>query len=187
MIIGDQIRFRGIEKEDLPHFVRWLNDPEVRQGLSLRYPLSLAEEEEWFAAMIKRPPQERPLAIEIQPDSHKDVWVFVGNCGFINTNWENRNAEIGVHIGEKRYWDQGFGTKAMRLILKHGFDSLNFHRIYLRVFETNQRAIRSYQKAGFTLEGKMREAQYLNGRYVDVLFMSILQHEWQLETERKAS
>ena len=109
----------------------------------------------------------------------------MGNCGFINTDWENRSAEIGLHIGEKKYWDQGFGTKAMRLILKHGFDSLNFHRIYLRVFETNQRAIRSYQKAGFTMEGKMREAQYLDGRYVDVLFLSVLQHEWQMETERK--
>ena len=49
MIIGDQIRYRAIEKEDLPNFVKWLNDPEVRQGLSLVMPLSLAEEEEWFA------------------------------------------------------------------------------------------------------------------------------------------
>lgn len=181
MILGDRIRFRAIEKDDLPHFVRWLNDPDVRQGLCMRYPLSLAEEENWFAEMIKRPPEQRPMAIEIQPDPEKDQWVFVGNCGFINTNWEDRSAEIGIHIGEKGYWDQGYGTKAMGLILKFGFDSLNFHRIYLRVFETNQRAIRSYEKAGFVLEGKMREAQYLNGAYVDVLFMSVLQPEWKKE------
>ena len=180
MIIGDRIRFRAIEKEDLPLFVRWLNDPDVRQGLSMRYPLSLAEEENWFAAMIKRPPEERPMAIEIQPDPEKDDWVFVGNCGFINTNWEDRSAEIGIHIGEKAYWDQGHGTRAMELVLKFGFDSLNFHRIYLRVFETNHRAIRSYEKAGFVLEGKMREAQFLNGSYVDVLFMSMLQPEWKM-------
>jgi RimJ/RimL family protein N-acetyltransferase len=181
MIIGDQIRFRAIEKEDLPNFVRWLNDPEVRQGLCLRYPLSLAEEEEWFAAMIKRPPQERPMAIEIQPDPDKDTWVFVGNLGFFDVNWENRSAEIGIHIGEKEYWNQGFGTEAMRLILKYGFESLNLHRLYLRVFETNQRAIRSYQKAGFIIEGKMRQAHFVNGTYIDVLLMSILQQEWQNE------
>jgi RimJ/RimL family protein N-acetyltransferase len=181
MIIGDQIRFRAIEKEDLPNFVRWLNDPEVRQGLCMRYPLSLAEEEEWFATMIKRPPQERPMAIEIQLDPNQDTWEFVGNLGFFDVNWENRSAEIGIHIGEKEYWDKGFGTKAMRLILKYGFESLNLHRLYLRVFETNQRAIRSYQKAGFKTEGKMRQAHFMNGTYIDVLLMSILQQEWRNE------
>ena len=69
----------------------------------------------------------------------------------------------------------------MELVLKFGFDSLNFHRIYLRVFETNHRAIRSYEKVGFVLEGKMREAQFLNGSYVDVLFMSMLQPEWKMK------
>jgi len=181
MILGDQIRLRAIEKDDLPSFVRWLNDPDVCQWLCMRYPLSLAEEEEWFAKMIKRPPAERPMAIEIQPDPKKDTWVFVGNCGFFDVSWENRSAEIGIHIGEKAYWDKGFGTKAMELILQFGFQSLNFHRIFLRVFENNQRAIRSYQKVGFIMEGRMRQAHYMNGKYVDVLLMSILQPEWQNE------
>lgn len=181
MIVGNRIRFRAIEKEDLPSFVRWLNDPEVKQGLSLLYPLSLAEEEEWFTATLKKAPRERPMAIEIQPDPQKDHWVFVGNCGFFDINLENRSAEIGIHIGEKKYWNKGFGTNAIRLALKHGFANMNLHRIYLRVYESNLRAIRSYEKAGFLLEGKMREAQYMNGKYVDVLLMSILRHEWQHE------
>ena len=179
MIIGDQIRFRAIEKEDLPYFVKWLNDPEVRQGLSLLVPLSLAEEEDWFEGVLKRSPFERPLAIEIQPDPKKEDWVFVGNCGLIAIDWQNRSAEIGIHIGEKEYWDQGFGTKAMRLMLKHSFNNLNLHRLWLRVFEINQRAIRSYEKAGFIQEGKFRQAQYLDGKYVDVMIMSMLQNEWQ--------
>lgn len=181
MIVGDGIRFRAMEKEDLPMFVLWLNDPEVREGLSMRYPLSLAEEEEWYANMIKRPPQERPLAIEVQSDAQKDLWEMVGNCGFFDTRWEDRSAQIGIQIGEKKYWDKGFGTKAVRLLLKYGFENLNFHRLYLRVFETNQRAIRSYEKAGFSVEGTMREAQFKNGEYVDVLLMSILEHEWRNE------
>lgn len=179
MIIGDQIRFRAIEKEDLPCFVKWLNDPEVRQGLSLLVPLSLAEEEDWFEGVLKRSPFERPLAIEIQPDPKKEDWVFVGNCGLIAIDWQNRSAEIGIHIGEKEYWDQGFGTKAMRLMLKHGFNNLNLHRLWLRVFENNQRAIRSYEKARFIQEGNFRQAQYLDGKYVDVMIMSMLQNEWQ--------
>ena len=64
-------------------------------------------------------------------------------------------------------------------MLKHGFENLNLHRLWLRVFKNNQRAIRSYEKAGFTLEGKFREAQYLEGKYVDVMIMSMLYSEWQ--------
>jgi RimJ/RimL family protein N-acetyltransferase len=179
MIIGDRIRFRAIEKADLPNFVHWLNDPEVRQGLSLIHPLSLAEEEEWFKAVLQNPPEGRPLAIEIQPEPGKDEWVFVGNCGLMNIQWENRSAEVGIHIGEKKYWNQGFGSKAMKLMCKHVFDDLNLHRLWLRVFQTNQRAIRAYEKAGFVQEGRMREAQYLDGRYVDVLIMSVLHSEWR--------
>jgi len=179
MILGEQIRFRAIEKEDLPYFVKWLNDPEVRQGLSLLVPFSLAEEENWFEEILKKPQFEKPMAIEIQPDPQVDEWIFVGNCGLFGIDWQNRFAEIGIFIGEKGYWNQGFGTNAIRLILKHGFENLNLHRIWLRVFETNQRAIRSYEKAGFTQEGKFRQAQYLDGKYVDVMIMSMLKSEWQ--------
>jgi RimJ/RimL family protein N-acetyltransferase len=181
MIIGDGIRFRGIEREDLPSFVRWLNDPEVRRGLSLRMPLSLSQEEEWFSELSKGSPYERPMAIEILPDPKKDEWVFVGNCGLIDIDWQNRQAEMGIHIGEKKYWNKGFGTKAVQLLLKHGFETLNLHRLWLRVFESNQRAIRSYEKAGFKLEGRFRKAQFIEGMYEDVMIMSMLQPEWQGE------
>jgi RimJ/RimL family protein N-acetyltransferase len=179
MIVGDQVRFRAIEKDDLPSFVHWLNDPEVKGGLSVLYPISLAEEEEWFKDMLKKAPRERPMAIEIQPDPGEDRWVFVGNCGFINIDLENRSGEIGIHIGEKDYWNQGYGTKTIQLLLNHGFNNINLHRIFLRVFESNQRAVRTYEKAGLILEGKMREAQYIDGSYEDVLLMSVLRHEWQ--------
>lgn len=179
MIIGEQIRYRAIEKEDLPYFTQWLNDPEVREGLSLIMPFSLTEEEEWFAGLSKRPPFEKPLAMEIQPDPQVDKWIFVGNCGLFGIDWQNRFAEVGIFIGEKGYWNQGFGTKAIKLILKFGFEDLNLHRIWLQVYETNQRAMRSYEKAGFTSEGKLREAHYNDGEYVDVIIMSVLKHEWQ--------
>jgi diamine N-acetyltransferase len=178
MIIGDQIRLRAIEKDDLPFYVKWLNDPEVKRGLSIILPLSLAEEEDWFEEMRKRSPFERPLAIEIQPNPKKDEWVFVGNGGFFGIDWQNRMAEIGIHIGEKKYWDQGFGTGTMQLFVKHGFENLNLNRVWLRVFETNSRAIRSYEKAGFIHEGKYRQGQYIEGKYVDVMIMSVLRSEW---------
>ena len=106
MIIGDGVRFRGIEKEDLPFYVKWLNDPEVRRGLSLLMPLSLAEEEQWFADLSKRSPFERPMAIVIQPDPNKDRWVFIGNCGFIDIT-----GKTGQQRWEFTLAKRNFGTK----------------------------------------------------------------------------
>jgi RimJ/RimL family protein N-acetyltransferase len=179
MILGDQVRLRAIERADLPFYVKWLNDPEVRQGLTLYLPLSMAEEEEWFESVLKREPYERPLAIDIQPDPDVDEWIFVGGCGFFGFDWQSRVAEIGLHTGVKQYWNKGFGTRITDLICKHGFETLNLNRIWLRVFETNQQAIRVYEKVGFSVEGRYREGQFLDGRYVDVMIMSMLHSEWK--------
>lgn len=176
MIYGKRIRFRHAEREDLPFFVAWLNNPEVRAGLSLYLPLSLAEEEQWFENMLKLPNDERPLVIEAQLG---DNWKPIGNCGYHNLEWRNRVAEVGIVIGEKSYWNQGYGSEAMSLLLQHGFNTLNLNRIFLRVYETNKRAIHTYEKAGFIQEGRLRQAQYQEGNYIDVLVMSVLRTEWQ--------
>lgn len=175
MIDGDRIRLRHVEKEDLPQFVEWLNDPEISQGLSMHTPLSMAEEENWFDKMLKSPNEERPLCIEARQD---DGWQLIGNSGFFSIDWRNRNAELGIFIGDKNYWDQGYGTEGVRLLLRHGFSTLNLHRIFLRVFEDNPRAIRAYEKAGFIHEGRQRQAEYHDGQFHDVLFMSVLRPEW---------
>jgi RimJ/RimL family protein N-acetyltransferase len=72
----------------------------------------------------------------------------------------------------------------MKLFVGYGFDSLNFHSITLHVYETNPRAKRSYEKAGFTVDGRLREARYLEGKYEDVFIMSILKNEWNSEEKK---
>jgi RimJ/RimL family protein N-acetyltransferase len=88
-------------------------------------------------------------------------------------------------IGDKRHWNKGLGTEAMQLLLKHGFETLNLHRIYLRVFANNPRAIRSYEKAGFVVDGRLREAHFADGVYIDDLLMSVLRPEWQARNQSK--
>jgi len=176
VIIGEGIRLRAIEKSDLPNFTRWLNDPEVRCHLEINTPLSMGQEETWYKDVLTQPLAAQPLGIEIETD---DGWLLIGNIGFRNINHRNRSAEVGIFIGEKDYWNHGYGSAAMRLMLKHGFENFNYHRIYLNVLETNPRGIRSYQKVGFTEEGRLRDDCYLEGRYVDVLMMGILRNEWQ--------
>ncbi|MCU0489376.1 MAG: GNAT family N-acetyltransferase, partial [Anaerolineales bacterium] len=170
MIYSGRIRLRAPERSDIPRFVAWLNDPEVRAGLLVSLPLSTADEEGWFEAMLKRPLEEHPLTIEVRQG---DDWLPVGNCGFHNIDWRCRAAEVGIFIGEKSLWNQGYGTEVMRLLLKHGFHTLNLNRIALDVYETNPRAIHSYEKAGFVHEGRRRQAMFKDGRYVDILQMSV--------------
>jgi len=175
MIYGERLRLRAVEREDLPRFVMWLNDPEVRQFLLINLPLSMAQEERWFEAMTKAPPAEHVLVIEVREG---DGWKPVGNTSLMDIDWTNRLAEVGIFIGEKAYWSQGYGREAMRLMLKHGFETLNLNRIWLRVYEHNRRGIRAYEHAGFKHEGRLRQGIYKDGRYYDVLLMSVLRSEW---------
>ena len=182
MLNGDKIRLRAVERSDLPRFVAWLNDPEVRQGISIYQPMSQAQEEGWYESTLKQPVQEQPLAIEIDTPQG---WTAIGNISLMNLNWHARSAEVGIFIGEKQHWSQGYGRKAMELMLEHAFLSINLYRIFLRVFETNPRAIRSYEKAGFVHEGRMRSAHFQNGQYIDVLLLSVLRTEWETRLREK--
>jgi RimJ/RimL family protein N-acetyltransferase len=180
MIYGERIRFRGAERSDLPTFVRWINDPEVTAGLGMYRPFSLAEEDGWFERMLARPPDEHVMVIEARATDKGDEesWKLIGTCGFAPIDWRNRAAEFGINIGEKGYWNQGYGTEAVRLLCQHGFETLNLNRILLRVLETNPRAIHAYEKAGFTHEVRMRQAEFRHGKYIDMLVMSILREEF---------
>jgi diamine N-acetyltransferase len=184
MIIGEHIRLRSIDQRDLSLFTSWLNDPEVRQYLDLYLPLSMEEEVKWFEGLNSRPADERPLMIEFNTP---DGWVAVGNVSLMNIDWRNRLAEIGIVIGEKRFWNQGIGRQTMSLMIKHGFETLNLNRIFLRVYEPNERGIRAYENAGFIHEGRMRQAVYINGNYHDVLLMSVMRADWEKKQTNKTS
>lgn len=183
MIYGARVRLRRPEREDLPLFVQWLNDPEVRAGISMVLPMGMAEEGKWFESALERPPAERPLTIDMQDG--QGGWTTIGNTGFFDFDWRCRSAEFGILIGEKSVWGQGYGTEVTNLMLDHGFGTLNLHRIMLRVYAYNERARRVYEKAGYLLEGTQRDAAFKDGAYVDVHIMAVLRPEW--EARRKGS
>lgn len=178
MIFGKQIRLRPVERDDLPRFVQWFADPEVRDGLALFVPMSLAEEEMWFNDLLKRDRLERPFAIDAKT---ADGWVHIGSAGYHKIDWKNRNAEIGIAIGDKGYWNNGYGTDTMQTVVAFGFAELNLEHIYLKVFEFNPRAIRCYEKAGFRHEGRLRHDRFRHNGYYDTLWMGILRGEWESE------
>lgn len=85
---------------------------------------------------------------------------------------------VGIGIGEREFWGKGYGTDAMRLVLRYAFTEVNLRRVSLALHSYNERALRSYEKAGFRLEGRTRSDQRRDGRRTDTLWMGILRDEW---------
>ena len=174
MILGKRVRLRPIERDDLPRFVEWFGDPEVRRHLMVYLPFSLAQEERWFENLLGRLERQEDLVLAIETADG----VHIGNIGLHAIDWKNRHAEVGITIGEKAYWDQGYGTDAIRTLLGVAFGEMNLHRVFLRVDADNARGIRCYEKVGFQQEGTSREAVFKEGTYHDQHVMSILQPEF---------
>ncbi len=176
MIEGKRVRLRAIERSDLPNFVRWLNDPEVIENLYLYVPMSLGQEENWYARVLQSPVEEQPLVIDVRLNAD---WVSIGTLAFVSINWHDHSSEIGISIGEKSYWNKGYGTESLKLLLNYGFQTVGSNRIWLRVYESNERGIRAYIKAGFVHEGIMRQARWKNGKFINMHIMSVLREEWK--------
>jgi RimJ/RimL family protein N-acetyltransferase len=170
-ILGTRIQLRAIERSDIPTFVRWLNDPEVVANLLLYLPISQAQEEKWFEDYL-RDTNRHIFGIETVDGE------LIGNVALEDINWKDRCAELGIVIGEKAHWDEGYGTDAVRTLLRFAFQEMNLHRVFLRVFEDNARAIRCYEKCGFQNEGRLRQAEFSRGCYRDELLMGILSSEF---------
>ena len=103
---------------------------------------------------------------------------LIGEIGLDVVNWPGRDAFVGLGIGETDYWSKGYGTDVMNVLLRFAFTEINLRRVTLTVFEYNPRAIRSYEKAGFRHEGRLRSLLNREGRRWDELFMGILRDEW---------
>lgn len=101
--------------------------------------------------------------------------------GFIELEgfkWAQGTGWLAVTIGDRKYWGSGYGSEAVRLILRYGFTELNLQRIALTVFEYNPRAIRAYERCGFVVEGRAREFLNRAGRRWDLIYMGVLRDEW---------
>lgn len=103
----------------------------------------------------------------------------IGLIGLDGIRWNHGDAWVAIGLGERDCWGKGYGTDAMRIVLRYAFDELNLHRLSLSVFEYNQRAIRSYAKVGFVVEGRARQFLNRDGKRYDMIFMGILRAEWE--------
>ncbi len=175
MFYTPRLRLRALTPQDLDLAWRWVNDPAVHQFITTIWPLSPQDEEDWLRQVRQRPLWERPLVLDAR---QKDGWRAIGNAALARIEWRHRWAELAIMIGDKAFWGQGYGTEAVQALVGIAFDILNLHRVQLEVYDYNRRAQRAYEKAGFRVEGRRREAIYYRGAYHDSLLMAVLRTEW---------
>jgi RimJ/RimL family protein N-acetyltransferase len=173
---NNRVRLRALTSSDIEANVLWMNDVEVTRNLGRVGRFSYEQEAAYVERAQHNTADHYGFAIEaIEGPQPK----YIGNIDLFSFDQRNRQAELGIMIGDHDYWGKGYGPAAIQLLLEFGFGELNLHRIYLRVYDFNKRGIRAYEKVGFKVEGIARQAAYSEGAYHDDYEMSILKPEWE--------
>jgi RimJ/RimL family protein N-acetyltransferase len=172
-LVGQAVALRRPQPDDLSAVVRWYRDPELAR--LTRYqtrPMTHVDVERFFQVRMMSP-DALAYSIAELPD-----WRLIGFTTFSSLDPDNGSVLFHITIGERDAWGRGLGTEATELMLAHAFERLALHRVGLTVFSYNLRAIRAYKKAGFRVEGRLRDAIQRDGRYFDEVQMGILADEW---------
>jgi RimJ/RimL family protein N-acetyltransferase len=166
VIEGSRVRLRPVNAADLDQVMDWINDPSVTQFLAVgRVPVTRDEEQKWLS---ERPANERRMTVESLSGE------YLGAAGLHAIDFIDRNAELGMVISSEKNWGKGYGRETLHLLVEFAFQSLSLHRLYLRVYAHNDRALHLYERAGFSQEGVDREAHFHGGRWHDVIRMGLL-------------
>ena len=178
-ILGRLVVLRRHRPDNLRAFMRWYSDPEIaRLTRYQQAPLSSDDVQRFFYSRIMGS-DFLAMAIHV-----RDTDRLIGTCAFSQLDGDNGSTLYHITIGEPDAWGKGYGTETTKLMLDHAFTRLALHRVALTVFEYNSRAIRSYEKSGFTIEGRARQAIFRDGRFWDEIHMSILLEEWEARQGR---
>jgi RimJ/RimL family protein N-acetyltransferase len=173
-LAGEKCYLSPCSLEDAEKWTEWDNDLEVAVPLGEEsYTLySLDKTKEIISNVIKK---QDPIFSIVDLETDKPI----GRCMLFNVDKVDRKAMLGIGIGDKTYWDKGYGQDATKLLLDYGFNLLNLNNIMLGVYSYNERAISCYKKVGFKEIGKRRKSKIIGGRLFDEVFMDILADEFE--------
>ena len=180
MLKSERVTLRGLTREDLPRLWEFNNDVEVELagGGDPPIPQSLERLQAEFDQDAARGGRDG-ARFAIVADGK-----FIGQCALFRFNDTAQTCELGIAIGDKAYWGQGYGREAVRLLLDYAFRLRNMRKVYLTVNSNNERAYRMYSACGFVEEGRWRAHVWHAGAYIDLVCMGILREEWELQPGR---
>jgi RimJ/RimL family protein N-acetyltransferase len=176
---GELVRFVALEPQLAAGlFANWMRDSEFVRLLDADPArlFSVDKYKEWFEKDFVEEQRSDELFFLMRTLKED---LTIGLIGLEGIQWVHGDAWVVIGLGEREYWGKGYGSDAMSILLHYAFEELNLHRLSLSVFEYNSRAIRSYEKAGFVIEGRARQFLDRDGHRYDMLFMGLLRDEWK--------
>ncbi len=162
---GEKICLRLMRPDDTDRIVAWRNNPRVRERFIYRGVFSKEGHEAWIRNMVDTGKVVQFIICE------KVTGRPVGSVYFRDIDKTHNKAEYGIFIGEDDAEGRGYGTEACSLACEYAFSVMGLHRIFLRAFSDNARAIASYEAGGFQREGLLRDDVFIDGRYRDIVLM----------------
>jgi RimJ/RimL family protein N-acetyltransferase len=171
MITGTKIKLRDKRLADALDDYTWRTDPELAQLdatplLKTAFPRYLSD----YAIELRYPsPTRHPFAVETLDGKH------IGNCVYYNIDKAKGEVELGIMIGDRTYWDKGYGTDAVTTLVSYIFHQTSLNRIYLKTLDLNRRAQKCFQKCGFIPYGKLSRDGY------SFTLMELHRKQWQEE------
>jgi RimJ/RimL family protein N-acetyltransferase len=169
-LTGKKCYLSPMDSNDAEQFTRWLNDMEVLANLDIYGGVISLEHERTFLSNLSK--DHNYSIVDLEKNE------LIGSCGFKALDHLNQSAEIGIFIGNRDYWNRGYGTEALSLLLDYGFRALNLHNVMLRVYEYNLRAKRCYEKTGFKEIGMRREALCRDRKRHGLIYMDLLPEDF---------
>ncbi|MBC7169750.1 GNAT family N-acetyltransferase [Candidatus Bipolaricaulota bacterium] len=171
MLSGERVVLQPLAGNDHPLLRRWLADRELRKYAGCWRP---SPRSGW-----RDPRRDETFLILLRGGDRP-----IGFCGLFGISFDEGTAELGIVLGERDCWGQGYGPEALRLLLDHAYRNRGLRQISLCVHATNSRALRAYEKVGFAVERRLTIGRWLFGRGVEMIVMSSVAPAEQKEIRR---
>ena len=180
-LIGPRVQLRSFEPEDAPILADWINDPELRSYIAIRFAKSVQNEREWLAALSsKEPPADIVFGIELKRGRR-----LIGSIGLHQIDWVHRRGMIGIFLYPASMRGMGYGTEAKNLMMDYVFGEIGLHSLWAIAFEQNAPSLRALEGQGYRRSGVQRKSMLVKGKWVDAVYFDILREEWEKLPRRR--
>ncbi|WP_100372351.1 GNAT family N-acetyltransferase [Bacillus sp. FJAT-45037] len=169
---GESVYLRTIKKEDLESLYEAVQDEEIRYMTGTRSTFSREQLNKYYQRIMHDETRYDFSICLIDTDE------LIGDLAILEIDEENNKAAFRIALHHTKHFNKGYGTEALQLALQFTFDTLNLNRLQLEVYSHNVRGIKAYEKAGFKIEGIIRESLYINNQYSDEVIMGMLKKEY---------
>ena len=177
MLIGKNIILRPLKRSDMAKTLEWRNNLElIKLTQGIRFPKTEEMESEWFDNALKDKSNRNIYFGIDEIETNK----FIGIIQLNNIDWISKTAIWGFIIGDKEDRGKGYSVEAPNLLFDYAFNVLNLRKIFGYPIYFNKATLRMHEKIGsFKQEGCLKEHVYFDGKYFDVLILSLFKEDFK--------